>query len=287
MKLKQVETGQKLMAITSNISKNILNQELSIQVSLSGLSFCILQRDTNTITYIKHIVFDKKLNPFEVLDQLKHQFNTENELQNTFKNVQVIHANELSTLVPKPLFTEDNLADYLKFNSKILKSDFIAYDSIVINDSVNVYVPYVNINNFIYDLCGSFTFRHSSTILIENILSIEKNSSIKKMYVNVNKLTFEIVVLNKNKLVLYNTFEYTTKEDFIYYVLFTAEQLELNPETFNLIFLGDIDAKDELYIVAKKYVRFVFLGNREDEYNYSIEAQPQSYHSDFTLIKSF
>ena len=275
------------MAQTTKISNISSNTELSIQISLSGLSFCVLERDSNTITCIKHIDFEKKLNPFEVLDKLKHVFNTEKVLQTQFSNVQVLHVNELSTLVPKPLFNEDNLADYLKFNSKILKSDFITYDSISVNDSVNVYVPYVNVNNYIYDMFGSFTFKHFSTILIEAILASEKHSEIPKVYANISTDHFEIVVVNKGELILYNTFEYTTKEDFMYYLLFTTEQVQLNPETFNLIFIGDIDSKDELYITAYKYVRFVFLGNREDDYKYSINAQPASNHSDFTLIKSF
>lgn len=275
------------MAITTKIPNIISNLELSIQIGLSGLSFCILQKDNNTISFLKHVRFDKKLNPFEVLDKLKHEFNTEVELKNPFSAVNVIHDNELSTLVPKPLFNEDNLADYLKFNSKILKSDFITHDFISVNDSVNVYVPYVNVNNYIYDMFGSFTYKHVSTILIETILSAEKHSEIPKVYANVSSDHFEIVVVNNGELILYNTFEYTTKDDFMYYLLFTTEQLQLNPETFSLIFIGDIDPKDELYMTAYKYVRFVFLGNREDDYRYSINAQPESHHSDFTLIKSF
>lgn len=276
------------MTQKNNILNNKLtNLKLSIQLSLSGLSFCVLDQEKNTISFLKHICFEKKLNPLDVLDKLKHTFNTEHILQSNFKNVCLIHDNELSTLVPKPLFSEENLADYLKFNSKILKSDFITYDNIAINDSVNVYIPYININNFIYDKFGAFTFKHVSTVLIEEILLIEKNSDLVKVYVNINKNHFEIIVVNKSKLELYNSFEYNTKEDFIYYVLFTAEQLQLNPETFNLIFIGDIDTKDELYIIAYKYIRFVFLGNREDNYRYSDNAQPVGYHSNFTLIKSF
>ncbi len=271
----------------NNILNKLTNLDLSIQLSLSGLSFCTLDRDSNTISSLKHIRFEKKLNPIELLDKLKHVFNTEKVLQNDFSNVYVIHDNGLSTLVPKPLFNEDCLADYLKFNSKILKSDFITYDNIIINDSVNVYIPYVNINNFIYDKFGSFTFKHVSTILVEQILLLEKHSTVPKIYVNVNDNHLEVIVVNKAKLILYNTFEYSTKEDFIYYILFTAEQLKLNPEALNLIFIGDIDAKDDLYAITYKYIRFVFLGNREDNYKFNIEAQPETNHSDFALIKSF
>ena len=49
---------------------------------------------------------------------------------------------------------------------------------------------------------------------------------------------FEIIVIANKKLQLYNTFQFTSKEDFIYYVLFTAEQLKLNPEKFELLLLG-------------------------------------------------
>lgn len=282
-----MEIGEKFMTQNKNTTNKLTNLKLSIQLSLSGFSFCILNKDTGVFIDLKFIDFDKKLNHLELLDKVKHEFNTEEILHNNFESICIIHDNELSTLVPRPLFSDEHLADYLKFNSKILKSDFITYDHITINDSVNVYVPYVNINNFIYDKFGVFTFKHISTILIQQILLIEKNSDILKVYVNVSKTHFEIIIVNNAKLLYYNTFEYTTKEDFIYYLLFTTEQLELNPENFNLIFIGDIDTKHELYIIAYKYIRFVFLGNREDNYKFNFKAQPKSYHSNFSLIKSF
>ena len=285
MKLIQVETGQKHMAQTSNISEKTNNKELSIQISFNGLSFCILNLDSNTITNLKHFNFDKKLSPFDALDVLKSKFEEENLLNESFKNIYVSHVNELSTLVPKPLFKEDCLADYLKFNSKILKSDFITYDAISSNDSVNVYVPYVNINNYIYDKFGAFTFKHFSTVLIEQILLIEKNAEHLKVYAHIDSNHFEIVIVNKGVLQLYNTFEYTNSEDFIYYLLFTAEQLKLNPETFNLVLIGDVDKESSIYSTAYKYIRHVSFGNRFDNYNF--EVTPKTNYSDFTLIKNF
>ena len=59
-----METGQELMAQTNNTYNKQTNIELSIQISLSGLSFCILQRDTNTISTLKEIDFEKKIKSF-------------------------------------------------------------------------------------------------------------------------------------------------------------------------------------------------------------------------------
>lgn len=280
-------TGQKFMVTTTNKINNISNLKLSIQVSLSGLSFCILNIETNSVTFLKTFGFNKRLNPNQVLDKLQNYFNSESELKETFSEVIVIHKNELSTFVPKALFNEDILADYLKFNNKILSTDFITFDEITLNDSVNVYVPYININNYLYDVFGEFTYKHFSTILIEEILKAEKNAEKPKMYVNICNEYFEVVVIKNGRLKFYNTFEYYTKEDFIYYILFTAEQLGLNPESFELIFTGNIDSKDELYTVAYKYVRFVFFSKRMDAYKYSDTAQPQNNHSQFVILNSF
>ena len=278
------ETGQKNMVVTNNDITHKNYKKLSIQVSLSGLSFCVLNKDSNTIIEVKELRFEKRLNPFEVLDELKVLFENESTLNNSFTNVTIVHNNDLSTLVPEALFNKNHVADYLKFNSKILKSDFIAYDSILENSSINVYVPYININNYIYDKFGTFIFKHISSVLIESILRIEKASTTPKVYIHVSLNHFEIIIIKEGKLELYNTFVYNSKEDFIYYILFTAEQLNLNPETLNLVFIGDITEDDEIYNIAYKYIRNISFGNRNDDFEYI--DKPKSNYSNFTLLKS-
>ena len=97
---------------------------MSIQVSLSGLSFFVLNLTTSNIEYLDSINFDKKQTPNELLDHLVHYLNFNPVLNQEFSKVTILHSNELATVVPKPLFDETNLIDYIKFNSKILKTDF-------------------------------------------------------------------------------------------------------------------------------------------------------------------
>jgi hypothetical protein len=79
------------------------------------------------------------------------------------------------------------------------------------------------------------------------------------MYINIETSHFEIITAANNALKFYNRFDYNTKEDFIYYLLFTAEQLELNPEEFPLILMGAIDESDERYKIVYKYIRNVSI----------------------------
>ncbi|QDO95034.1 DUF3822 family protein [Formosa sediminum] len=271
---------------TTNSNPHITTyRELSIQISLSGLSFCTLNRISNTIDVLKHIQFDNYETPYKLLEHVQALFKSEVCLQDQFNSIQLIHSNELSTLVPAPLFNEEHLADYLKYNSKILKSDFITFDAIDINDSVNVYVPYVNVNNFIYEHFGAFTYKHASTILIESILQLEKNANEPKLYVHVGLRNFEIISVFNGALQFYNTFEYNTKEDFIYYVLFTLEQLKLNPETIQIVCIGDILEDSELYTIAYKYVRNISFGTHKQQYTHN--QQLETPHTEFVILNSF
>lgn len=269
----------------NNNTEDKIQKELSIQISLSGLSFCILNTKTHTIDFLKKFPTSTKKTPFQILDKLQILFKEQEQFNQKFDNVTIVYVNEISTVVPNALFKEEFLADYLKFNSKILKTDFISYDEIKAINAVNVYVPYVNINNYIYDRFGSFTYKHFSTVLIENLQKIETSKTDQKIYINVNSSHFEIISFRNNDLIFYNTFEYSTKEDFIYYLLFTIEQLNLNPEILELIFLGEINITDDLYKIAYKYIRNVSFGKHLKDYNYKDTTIP--IHYNFTLLNSF
>ena len=138
-----------------------------------------------------------------------------------------------------------------------MENDFITYDELKNSEIVNVYIPFVNINNFLLDTYGTFEYKHSSTIIIEELLNQYKNLKSNLCFVNVTNSNFEIIVIKNNKLKLFNCFNFKTKEDFIYYILFTIEQLNLNPEEIKLILLGDIEKESELHDILFQYVRNV------------------------------
>jgi hypothetical protein len=127
-----------------------------------------------------------------------------------------------------------------------------------------VYIPYVNINNYFVDEFGFFTYKHSNTILVTKLLDISKNVDAKKMFVHMGSEHFEIIIVQNQHLLLFNSFDYKTPEDLIYYLLFTAEQLNMNPESFNLEFLGIIDEESPFFKIAYKYIRNVSLFDVSD-----------------------
>lgn len=254
-------TGHRYMTkkIEINTKENITlsYKKLSIQISLNGLSFCVLDAVENTIITQERISFGEELNPFQVLKHLKELVEKYEIHKMNFSNVTVIHRNTLFSIVPKALFNEKELANYLKFNTKILANDHIAYDEISNHDMVNVYVPFVNINNYIYELFGEFEYKHNGTVLIESLLSNYNAGKEPICYVHVLENQMDVTIVANKKLLLYNSFNYQTKEDFIYYVLFSLEQLKLDTESLQLRLFGSIEEDDDLYTVSYKYIRNV------------------------------
>ena len=272
---------------TNKILENSKSEyhKLSIQVSLNGLSFCVLDTLSNTILASEKLVFENELTPYAVQKEIKQLFEKNKIKDVKFSEVVVIHRNNLFSLVPQALFNKEELANYLKFNTKILANDHLEYDEIKSMDMVNVYVPFMNINNYIYDLFGEFEFMHHGTILIQMLTNSHGNIIEPICYIHIIEGHLDITVISNKKLILYNNFSYNTREDFIYYLLFTLEQLKLDTETTKLKLFGSIEEGDELYNMCHQYVRdiSIFIPSNTSFYHFG-ESDKETI--DFTLLNT-
>ncbi|MEC4005209.1 DUF3822 family protein [Flavobacterium sp. SUN052] len=258
-------------------------KKLTLQVSLNGLSFCVCDTLSNTPVVLQNIHFDSFQRSAKIEDLFASVFHQNPELRHHYDEIVVLHSNNLCAFVPTALFDEEFLGSYLQYNTKVFETDFFTFDELIKYEMNNVYIPYVNMNNFFIDQFGSFDYKHSNTVLVSKLLDLSKNNEERKMFVHVSESHFEIIVVQNQKLHLYNSFDYKTPEDFIYYLLFTAEQLQLNPENFKLELLGSINEQDAFYKIAYKYIRNISLLDVSDFKNSFTEKENREH---FILLNS-
>jgi len=220
-----------MSSTTTIASKNY--KKLSIQVALNGLSFCVTDTLNDRVVDLQHVVFK---NTQSLEDQLWRTFVDHPALTKYYDEVVVLHDNNFSTFVPKPLFDENYLGSYLQYNTKVFETDFFAFDEIEAYEMNNV-----------------------NTVLVSRLLDLSKNKEEKQVYIHIQETHFEIVIIANMKLLLYNSFEYKTPEDFVYYLLFTLEQLQLNPESIAVSLLGKIGENHPCFEIAYRYVRNIAL----------------------------
>jgi len=257
---------------------------LSIQISLNGLSFCMLDTVAKNIMSHEQLVFAKEVSPFQLADELQQLLEKHDIQKTAFSEVVVIHRNNLFSIVPKALFQVEDLPNYLKFNAKILATDHIAYDQIEGHELVNVYVPFVNINNYIYDLFGEFVFKHNGTVMMQSLLNERTNGKQPMCYVHAAEQQLDITVVQNKKLVFFNTFDFSTHEDFLYYVLFTIEQLKLDTDTVQLRLFGDIKEGDALYNLCYSYIKNVSIFIPSQDLDFISPSLKESI--DFTVLNA-
>jgi len=277
-------TNKNVTKINSSIIlENTKDIKLSIQFHLDGFSFCITDNSTgNTVYFFKKLFEEKQITPEILMQKVNAQFKEDTYLQKDFSSILVIHENNLSTLVPNKYFSEDKLVEYLNFNIKTLATDYIAFDEIQEMNAKNVYVPYVHINNYLFQNFGTFEYKHHTTVLIEKLLSLGHFEE-KKVYINVTSKNFDVIVIQNKQLKFSNSFHFETKEDFIYYILFTFEQLKLDVEKIELYFCGDIELESEIYNSTYQYIRNIFF---LESNNPIFDQISVSKHSNYILLGS-
>lgn len=155
---------------------------LSIQLSLNGFSFCIATAEGKIITQEYQSNKDSIYTEQELLALVEHAFQNKPELQAKFAKIEVIYHNNLFALVPHELFDASNKSTYLNYSVKTLVTDYITHDRIEDTDIITVFIPYININNFLLDQLGEFNYQHTSGILVKYALEQSKNQLTEKVY---------------------------------------------------------------------------------------------------------
>ncbi|MBC34729.1 MAG: hypothetical protein CL663_01610 [Bacteroidetes bacterium] len=243
---------------------------LSIQIALDGFSFCILDTEKNKHLALETYRIQEIVNYTLLADELNTIIDRIDVIKRRFSKVLVLFEGEKSSLVPTPLFEETKLPDYLKFHYKLDTDEEVMSNHLQNLDAYNVFSIPFKIKELIKSKFINTKFCHQSTTLIESLLVKLKNQqSGNTVFINYRESSFDIIYLKNGKMHFYNSFHYRTAEDFVYFIIFTLEQLKLNPETIDLCLLGEIDKSSKYYQLLYKYVRNIRFIERNDFYTYS------------------
>ncbi len=188
------------------------------------------------------------------------------------------------TLVPNPLFDAGNAMDQLNFNSNVESTGHLMIDRLQHLEACNIFT----VPDLIYQKISSWfpvvEFHHTSTSLIEFLLTVNKNLGEELMTVNVQNSFIETIVTRGRHLLLYNHFKYDSPEELVYLILFVFEQLHLNPDHIKVQFAGEINESDPAYQISNKYIRHIAFVERPESYNYSTEFNILPDHVHFNLF---
>ncbi len=256
MKSTLMEIGQKTTQKTTKIDSYINNSSLAIHINESWVIFCLFNHQK--LSSLNKVRFLHKKKSNFVLKTIKKYIKSFSK-ENIPSDVKLIYYNKTSTLVPSTLFDHKNSLNYLKYNTSINIDDIAANDQVLNHEINNVYIPNTEINNFIFEKFRTFDFFHYSSLIIEKISNELVENFSEKFFLNINDGFIDILFFKDKKLMFYNSYDYNSDEDILFYLLFCFSELKLNPDEIHTVFSGSIDLDSKLYELIYTYVRNVEL----------------------------
>ena len=236
------------------LKENNNQTNLTLSVGLNSISLSVFDLASGELIKFDKSNFNNPLSIDRMLNKLKDILN-KNELDfKKFENIKLLQQNNLSVLVPGELYSEKQKRTYLKYNTQIRNDDFIAVDNLNNLKIKNIYIPYININNYLVDLFKNIEYFHYDTELLNKLYKIRRN---EEFFVHVDNRQIKIIVFEKDKLNFFNSYEVDNSSDIIYYVLLVLKEKKLNVDKTEIIYIYDYEY-DDLSNISDK-----FFGNHK------------------------
>jgi hypothetical protein len=260
------------------------NANLTIFCGAREVSWSILDKDKNKYLHLRSFHFAHHNDIEEIIPFLNNLLEREPILKNKFRNVSIVVDTSIYTLVPDTLYESFRREDYLSFNHEIPKGDIVDGYSLRTRGVVVLFSYLANLRQVITKKFPSARIIPSAAGLLESTFTLFRNKEGRSVLVNIRQQSFDLVVMEENKLVLLNTFPYKSSEDFLYYLLFTSEQLGLNSETMQLNVAGEIEKRSGLMKLMEKYIRNINYVKRPEGFEYSYKFSDVPQHFFFNIL---
>ena len=242
-----------------------LNHIISILCAQDGFSFTVYDRERNKFLALEAFRFehqhqntDKKVIDNHILTLMKALVD-ESESMSSFsrKKGSLIFEPNQATWIPLPLFDEQEKDHYMTLNFKEIQGN-VFYE---VNPQIEAVCVYTVHDAFLHGL--KQVFPNTEIHPLQTVLSSHFQQFAKKYIEHSATFCFVtgshlyIQVFQQGTLIFDNSFPYSTKQDFSYYLLNVYDKLSLNPETVPLFFTGDLSSASETVAFLQKYIRQV------------------------------
>ena len=245
-----------------------LSYKLSIQVSLNGLSFCILDPVRNKFIALSHKNFEKNL-LIDDLQSIIDKYVDGNELLNKeYKNIKISWQSIKNTIIPQKYFNDKDLKKYFELSHKLDDLDEIHYKKLKYSDSYSVYAIPNQLAGILSRKYKGASFYNQQIPFINTVL-FKHHSESKKVFVNINIDFIDITISQKGKLLFYNAFSYKTDNDILYFIINVYEQQGLDTEFTEVVISGIKDKKSEFYTMLCEFIGHIRFQKLPDEFTYS------------------
>lgn len=223
--------------------------KLSIQVSLDGFSFLAVQPSEKNIVACKSTPLNISTDKL-IARHLKEWLENEEFFRNDFQEVKIFIFTERFTIIPDDCYS-DEFSHELVSVVFDLNDEYSVKKNKIEDCNSHLYFPVHNDINEVLQLFFPKTrcFHPVNAILQIPMQPGKRNNSVIITFTK----NFYLIVKRNNKLLLANTFQVSHKNDLIYNVINTFQQLETARTETDLFIDGVFSDNSEITELLKPY----------------------------------
>lgn len=238
-------------------------RSLAILLSHDMLSYITKTTDGETTSYsdvYDYSVDFTNLNKTEI--EIEHELRSNLTLLQEYDYVHICFLSTTVNVVPnhfahKPFEELLSLSNY----SSIKLAIDCPLENVDASIIYNIHYPLKDILLSLPNLQNARLY-HSGKFLVDYGMINSKNDEI---YINLMHQKLEVCVLSNGEFIFYNLFETKTKEDFLFYILYSLNQLDISPNMVSLYAFGDILNSPDYYETLQKYVRHISFNEADKQ----------------------
>jgi hypothetical protein len=264
--------------------------ELCIQLIDNTFSFCVIDTQSKRCLLLES--YRLEVSPGRSFkEQLQLIFEDHHFLMAGFwKTVKISTFNRQFALVPFPLFDEASIHQYLEQVSPFdPDKESLYHYKHILPDSVNVFAANSEITDWIKSFYPKENVKviHQTSALIQAMMRENESTSLRTIYLIINKGYFTLLIKNEASLEYCNIFSFASEEELLFNLMFVSSTLNINRKSTKLIIYGEMERESELYNKILTYFGFVSIGSKPFylKYGYVFDEIPD--HRFFDLFSIF
>lgn len=250
-------------------NKNVVeNLKLIFHLDYSSLTYSIFNTNGNCFEKIKAHNFNATKH--SIIDNIQHIINQDSQLSKKYNGCLGTVDIGAGTFIPESLFEKSDINHYLNFTSKIDPNNTCLYTKQNFSNCYSIF----QINKRLYEILkqkfNSVKLKHSSSLLVDYFLHVSKGNN-PQLFTTITNNSFHIMLIQNQKFIFYNKFEFSTDDEFLYHFLNSIKVLELNTKKTPLYINSNLEKDHVLFKRLTRHISHFEFMKRPTKFLYNNE----------------
>ena len=229
---------------------------LSLQIDEKGYSYTIIDTVGKIYAAVNHHNFDKKLADKSISEKAESMIKEDLFLSKNYKAVYFSLITHKSTLVPNEFFNRDNIKQYFTFNHYLDDYEELHFNFIEEINAYNIFAVPSDLTTLLVNKFPEIIFVHQNNTIVADIVERANKAKFKLplISINVNQNLFDIAIYKDDRFVLLNSYLFNDENDFVYYVMNTLTQFDINPVKSYINLSGFVEKNTKFYQLIREFL---------------------------------